>query len=140
MDYKLITFFPPYNKSLFYQLMGKFFSERVYRKKMPYLINTSSTFWYVILQKNEVSVCAFSSFEVKSNKIEIGEMYCSDNVDKLRLKTFLVKKMFKDIKKIHGYKKISVCVNSIEDKQMFEQNNFLLYKKTKNFYFLEKEV
>lgn len=48
--------------------------------------------------------------------------------------------MFKDIKKIHGYKKISVCVNSIEDKQMFEQNNFLLYKKTKNFYFLEKEV
>ncbi|EHQ8828648.1 hypothetical protein KI105_002130, partial [Enterococcus faecalis] len=118
MDHKLITFFPPYNKSLFYQLMGKFFSERIYRKKLPYLINTSSTFWYVILQKNEVSVCAFSSFEVKANKIEIGEMYCSDNVDKLHLKTFLLKKMFKDIKKIHGYKKLNACVDNIEDKQM----------------------
>ncbi|EGO7770191.1 hypothetical protein JWS91_002665 [Enterococcus faecalis] len=140
MDYKLITFYPPYNKSLFYKLMGKFFSERVYRKKMPYLINTSSTFWYVVLQKNEVSVCAFSSFEVKSNKVEIGEMYCSDNVDKLRLKTFLLKKMFKDIKKNTDLKKMSACVDSIEDKQMFEKNDFLLYKKTKNFYFFEKDV
>lgn len=140
MNYKLVTFFPPYNKALFYQLMGKFFSERVYRKKMPYLINTSNTFWYIILQKNEVSVCAFSSFEVKSKKIEIGEMYCSDNVDKLRLKKVLLRKMFEDIKKIHGYKKIQACVDSIEDKKMFEQNNFFLYKKTKNFYFFEKDV
>lgn len=119
--------------------MGKFFAERVYKKKLPYLVNTSHTFWYVILQKNEVSVCAFSSFEIRGGKIEIGELYCSDNVDKLRLKKVILKKMFKDINNKYIFEKLNVCVDSIEDRRLFEQNGFLLYKKTKNFYFLQKE-
>ena len=48
------VYIPPYNKQNFYSLMGKYFAERVYRRKLPYLINTSSTIWFLLMNKERI--------------------------------------------------------------------------------------
>ncbi|HHA4397573.1 TPA: hypothetical protein ACOBTX_001434 [Enterococcus faecium] len=138
MDYKMLCFFPPYNKSQFYQLMGFFFAERIYQKMYPYLVNTPKTYWYVVVDSKNV-VQAFSSFEKKKNKIEIGDIYQSSRIKK-DIKRILLRKMLLDIRNYDQAGVIEACVNNLEDKRLFELKGFSVFKKTKNYYFLKKEV
>lgn len=138
MKEKMLTFFPPYNKSHFYQLMGAFFSERSYRKRFPYLINSSNTYWYLIVDlKNKVQ--AFSSYEVKNSKIEINEFFASDAKDVHEVKQLLFRKMLHDIRRKFPNKLIVTTTNSNEEKVMFEAKGFKIFKKTKNYIFLRRE-
>ena len=52
--YKVKEFVGNYDKDLFYSIMGKFFAERSYRKKLPYLINDKDKFWYIFFRKGEL--------------------------------------------------------------------------------------
>ena len=52
--YKVKEFVGNYDKDLFYSIMGKFFAERSYRKKLPYLINDKDKFWYIFFKKEEL--------------------------------------------------------------------------------------
>ena len=138
MDYKVLCFFPPYNKSQFYQLMGGFFAERIYQNMYPYLINTPKTYWYVVIDNKNI-VQAFSSFEKKKSKIEIGDIYQSDKIKK-NIKETLLKKMLSDIRKYDQAELIEASVDNLEDKRLFELKGFSVFKKTKNYYFLRKEM
>lgn len=140
MNYQVMTFFPPYRKKVFYQLMGKFFAERIYKKKLPYLVNTDQTYWYVVTSKENFDVVAFSSFEKQSKKIEIGDFYCADNLlNGINIKRVLLRKMLLDIKKSFPTRPIVACVNNLEDKHLLELRGFVVYRKTKNFCFLSKK-
>lgn len=137
MDYKIVCFFPPYNKKNFYQLMGIFFGERTYRNMFPYLINTPTTYWYVIINKDNV-VQAFSSYEKKKKKIELGDFYQSSK-EKKSLKTILLRKMLLDIRNDCNEVSIEASVDNLQDKELLESKGFKVFKKTKNYYFLRKE-
>lgn len=66
--YKVKEFVGNYDKDLFYSIMGKFFAERSYRKKLPYLINDKDKFWYIFFRKGElIGFCS----------IKIGQKYTS---------------------------------------------------------------
>lgn len=136
LNYKLLTFFPPYDKAAFYKLMGKFFAERTFKNILPYLVNSPATFWYVVVDTNNV-VQAFSSFEKKKGVIELGDFYESGKENTIR--KIILKKMLRDIKKEHySVKEIRAAANSSDEKLLLESNGFELYKRTKNYYFLKK--
>ncbi|WP_279257014.1 hypothetical protein [Enterococcus faecalis] len=104
----------------------------------PYLVNTPKTYWYVVVDSKNV-VQAFSSFEKKKNKIEIGDIYQSSRIKK-DIKRILLRKMLLDIRNYDQAGVIEACVNNLEDKRLFELKGFSVFKKTKNYYFLKKEV
>lgn len=54
-----------YNKEQFYSIMGRFFAERIYRKKMPYLCNEREKIWYLFYKGKElVGFCAVKPLEL----------------------------------------------------------------------------
>lgn len=63
--YKVKEFVGNYDKDLFYSIMGKFFAERSYRKKLPYLINDKDKFWYIFFRKGEL--LAFAVLKLNKN-------------------------------------------------------------------------
>lgn len=66
--YDIKEFIGNYNKDLFYTIMGKFFGEKSFRKKLPYLINDKDKSWYVFFRKKElVGFCS----------VKIGQKYTS---------------------------------------------------------------
>lgn len=138
MDYKLLTFIPPYRKSQFYQLMGHFFAERQYRHEYPYLINSEKTCWYIIID-HHVIVRSFASFEVKNSKIEIGDFYVSGNIKKKNMKQLLMKKILMDIKRDFPEAIIEVSTSNLEEKELFENKGFEVVRRTKNYFFLRKK-
>lgn len=131
----MLTFVPPYNKPQFYQLMGPFFSERYYRNKFPYLINSNRTRWYIVIDQNS-NVQAFASYEVKNTKIEIGEVYVSEDIRKENMKQLLIRKVLLDIRS--DFPGITICVStdSEQDRDLFERKGFTLVRETKNYFFL----
>ncbi|HHD1574552.1 TPA: hypothetical protein ACN1M8_002238 [Enterococcus faecium] len=134
---KLVVFSPPYNKSLFYQKMGKFFAESFYRRKFPYLINNSKTTWYILIdQKSEVR--GFISYEDKKKSVFIGEIYVSEKIDVERYRTFLLNKILFDLKK-RNCCLLKTAVRCENEKILYQEKNFYVYKQTKNYSFLMLE-
>ncbi|WP_288551536.1 MULTISPECIES: hypothetical protein [Enterococcus] len=136
MKEQLIVFFPPYKKSHFYQLMGPFFAERIYQKQFPYLVNSSDCYWYVIVdQLNQV--IAFSYYEKKAARIEIGEFYEKEPTEDR--KTLLLRKMLYDIRKRHPDQEITATTNHPDEVAVFQMKGFAVFRQTKNYYFLKRE-
>lgn len=52
--YEVKEFMGNYNKEQFYSTMGRFFAERVYRKKLPYLYNEREKIWYLFYKRKEL--------------------------------------------------------------------------------------
>lgn len=127
---------PPHSKSDFYQLMGKFFAEKIYQQQLPYLANSNTTFW-ILLKKKSNDVIGFSSFERTKKGIEIGEIYLVSNNNILWKK--LASKTIREAKK-HHCKTIYTAVNSEIHLNYFLYKGFNIYKKTKNYFFLQMEM
>ncbi|HFL0278905.1 TPA: hypothetical protein ACGX5P_002923 [Listeria monocytogenes] len=139
MKLKLIVFSPPYKKSHFYELMGPFFGDRIYRNFFPYLINSPRTVWYVIINEDR-EVLGFTSYEEFDRKVEIGEFYLSEKIDRSYYRRFLLRKVLQDLRKIESSRKIETVINCQIEKKLFEEKGFIQYRKTKNYYFLRREV
>ena len=105
------VYIPPYNKQNFYSLMGKYFAERVYRRKLPYLINTSSTIWFLLMNKERI--IGFSSIQISNEFIDIGDVFVEDENDDTR--KYLLEKVLKHY-----------C--------------FKQYRETKNYLFFRREI
>lgn len=134
---KLEVFVPPYNKKIFYGKMGEFFAERVYRTRLPYLINNANTIW-ILLEDNDQIVGGFSSFEVKKTYIEIGDIFVKDKlIDKKRL---LIRKTYQLIEKNFPEKEIRIVLQRQEEASFFKKNQFCPYRETKNYIFYKREA
>lgn len=108
--YKVKEFVGNYDKDLFYSIMGKFFAERSYRKKLPYLINDKDKFWYIFFRKGElIGFCS----------IKIGQKYTSfpdlcilddENIDE---SLFIINYMF-NLYKMENIKILTCKSNEIK--------------------------
>lgn len=118
--YKVKEFVGNYDKDLFYSIMGKFFAERSYRKKLPYLINDKDKFWYIFFRKGEL--IGFCSIKIGQKCTSFPDLYILDdeNLDDL---LFIINYMF-NLYKMENIKILTCKSNEIKFlKQLgFEEN------------------
>ena len=118
--YKVKEFVGNYDKDLFYSIMGKFFAERSYRKKLPYLINDKDKFWYIFFRKGEL--IGFCSIKIGQKYTSFPDLYILDdeNLDDL---LFIINYMF-NLYKMENIKILTCKSNEIKFlKQLgFEEN------------------
>ena len=100
--------------------MGKFFAERSYRKKLPYLINDKDKFWYIFFRKGEL--IGFCSIKIGQKYTSFPDLYILDdeNLDDL---LFIINYMF-NLYKMENIKILTCKSNEIKFlKQLgFEEN------------------
>ncbi|WP_207695629.1 hypothetical protein DOK67_0002247 [Enterococcus sp. DIV0212c] len=132
---ELMIFSPPYKKDIFYRLMGKYFAEDIYQNKFPYLVNTSTTTWYLLVKDQMVK--GFMSFDCQKKKTILGEMYFENVEDELKYEKLILKKLIKAINNNSSYP-IETAVEDGRQKMLLEEFGFIQYKQTKNYYFLRR--
>lgn len=108
--YKVKEFVGNYDKDLFYSIMGKFFAERSYRKKLPYLINDKDKFWYIFFRKEEL--IGFCSIKIGQKCTSFPDLYILDdeNLDDL---LFIINYMF-NLYKVENIKILTCKSNEIK--------------------------
>jgi hypothetical protein len=108
--YKVKEFVGNYDKDLFYSIMGKFFAERSYRKKLPYLINDKDKFWYIFFRKEEL--IGFCSIKIGQKCTSFPDLYILDdeNLDDL---LFIINYMF-NLYKMENIKILTCKSNEIK--------------------------
>ncbi len=108
--YKVKEFVGNYDKDLFYSIMGKFFAERSYRKKLPYLINDKDKFWYIFFKKEEL--IGFCSIKIGQKCTSFPDLYILDdeNLDDL---LFIINYMF-NLYKMENIKILTCKSNEIK--------------------------
>ena len=108
--YKVKEFVGDYDKDLFYSIMGKFFAERSYRKKLPYLINDKDKFWYIFFRKEEL--IGFCSIKIGQKCTSFPDLYILDdeNLDDL---LFIINYMF-NLYKMENIKILTCKSNEIK--------------------------
>ena len=89
--YKVKEFVGNYDKDLFYSIMGKFFAERSYRKKLPYLINDKDKFWYIFFRKGEL--IGFCSIKIGQKCTSFPDLCILDD-ENLDDSLFIINYMF----------------------------------------------
>ncbi|CAI3324117.1 MULTISPECIES: hypothetical protein [Enterococcus] len=129
-------YIPPYDKQNFYRLMGKYFAERVYRRKLPYLINTSNTIWFLLMNKDKV--IGFSSIQISNEIIDIGDVFVEDeDVDNRK---FLFKKVLFFIDKKCEKKCVRISLKKDQYLNTLPHYCFKQYRETKNYLFFRREI
>lgn len=108
--YKVKEFVGNYDKDLFYSIMGKFFAERSYRKKLPYLVNDKDKFWYIFFRKGEL--IGFCSIKIGQKCTSFPDLYILDdeNLDDL---LFIINYMF-NLYKMENIKILTCKSNEIK--------------------------
>lgn len=108
--YKVKEFVGNYDKDLFYSIMGKFFAERSYRKKLPYLINDKDKFWYIFFRKGEL--IGFCSIKIGQKCTSFPDLCILDdeNLDDL---LFIINYMF-NLYKMENIKILTCKSNEIK--------------------------
>lgn len=118
--YKVKEFVGNYDKDLFYSIMGKFFAERSYRKKLPYLINDKDKFWYIFFRKGEL--IGFCSIKIGQKCTSFPDLCILDD-ENLDDSLFIINYMF-NLYKMENIKILTCKSNEIKFlKQLgFEEN------------------
>ena len=108
--YKVKEFVGNYDKDLFYSIMGKFFAERSYRKKLPYLINDKDKFWYIFFKKEEL--IGFCSIKIEQKYTSFPDLCILDdeNIDE---SLFIINYMF-NLYKMENIKILTCKSNEIK--------------------------
>lgn len=75
--YDIKVYIGNYDKEEFYSIMGKFFAERSYKKKLPYLINDTDKIWYLIYEKCEF--LGFFGVKICAENTLISDIYINTN-------------------------------------------------------------
>ncbi len=123
-----------YNRQEFYSLMGQFFAEKNYQKKLPYLYNDDKMIWCLCLD-NKKNVLAFSSYTIKKSEINFKTDFYTDDIE---YSNILLK--YK-LEQLENYKLpiiTATCDTGIYN--LLSQYNFHITRRTKNYIFLRREV
>ncbi len=115
--------------------MGMFFAERLYRYKLPDLVNSHTTTW-VVAEKNN-KVVGFGSFEQTNRGIEIREIY---TIQKNHQLWQGIASKISIILKKQNSKLIYTTLPKVEKKQLnyFIEKGFFIKRENKNSCYLEK--
>lgn len=108
--YKVKEFVGNYDKDLFYSIMGKFFAERSYRKKLPYLINDKDKFWYIFFRKGEL--IGFCSIKIGQKCTSFPDLCILDD-ENLDDSLFIINYMF-NLYKMENIKILTCKSNEIK--------------------------
>lgn len=108
--YKVKEFVGNYDKDLFYSIMGKFFAERSYRKKLPYLINDKDKFWYIFFKKEEL--IGFCSIKIGQKCTSFPDLCILDD-ENLDESLFIINYMF-NLYKMENIKILTCKSNEIK--------------------------
>ena len=108
--YKVKEFVGNYDKDLFYSIMGKFFAERSYRKKLPYLINDKDNFWYIFFKKEEL--IGFCSIKIGQKCTSFPDLCILDD-ENLDESLFIINYMF-NLYKMENIKILTCKSNEIK--------------------------
>ena len=81
-----------YNRNEFYSIMGKFFAERIYRKKLPYLINDKDKSWYLFFKKNEL--IGFCGIKIGQQYTSFSDIYILEKYMDIKTLTYITNHMF----------------------------------------------
>ena len=108
--YKVKEFVGNYDKDLFYSIMGKFFAERSYRKKLPYLINDKDKFWYIFFKKEEL--IGFCSIKIGQKCTSFPDLCILDD-ENLDDSLFIINYMF-NLYKMENIKILTCKSNEIK--------------------------
>ena len=108
--YKVKEFVGNYDKDLFYSIMGKFFAERSYRKKLPYLVNDKDKFWYIFFRKGEL--IGFCSIKIGQKCTSFPDLCILDD-ENLDDSLFIINYMF-NLYKMENIKILTCKSNEIK--------------------------
>lgn len=131
--YEVREYMGNYNKEQFYAIMGRFFAERVYRKKMPYLCNERDKIWYLFYRRKElVGFCAIKPLE---NYTLISDIYV--------LEQFKDRNVFEFISKYitnhYAKNELQVLTNLEEEKDVWETLGFKVVNKRGTYMICRRE-
>lgn len=90
--YEVREYVGNYNKSNFYSIMGKFFAERIYRKKIPYLINDKDKAWYLFYQNKEL--IGFCGIKIRQHYTSFSDIYILEKHYSNKVLTYITNYMF----------------------------------------------
>jgi len=131
---KLFIYTPSCNKGEFYKKMGKFFAERIYRSRLPYLVNSPATTWVVI--EKDSQIIGFGSFEETNRGIEIGDIYTIKKDTELW--EIIANQMLNLIQKLNP-SLIYTAIEKEKDYEYFIEQRFFIKRESKKYVFLEKK-
>ncbi len=92
MMYEVKEFIGNYNKAEFYSIMGRFFSERIYRKKLPYLINDRDKSWYLFFLKKEL--VGFCGIKIGNHCTTFSDIYLVEKYNNMEHLKNIIQYMF----------------------------------------------
>lgn len=87
--YNIKIYMGNYNKRDFYGEMGEFFADRVYRKKLPYLINDVDKIWYLVYDRNKL--IGFFGIKICNENTLISDIYLDDDCDNKKVFRYMAK-------------------------------------------------
>lgn len=90
--YEVMEFIGNYNKDLFYSIMGKFFAERIYRKKIPYLINDKDKEWYLFFFNKEL--IGFCGVKIGVHCTSFSDIYLLEKYYNSKHLNYMIHHMF----------------------------------------------
>lgn len=90
--YEVKEFVGNYNKTEFYSIMGKFFAERIYRKKLPYLINDKDKSWYLFFFKDEF--IGFCGVKIGEQYTSFSDIYLTEKYNDTKKLDYIIRYMF----------------------------------------------
>ncbi|HFD3633352.1 TPA: hypothetical protein ACF3T5_002864, partial [Enterococcus faecium] len=109
---------------------------RVYRRKLPYLINTPSTIWFLLMNKERI--IGFSSIQISNEFIDIGDVFVEDENDDTR--KYLLEKVLFFIDKKCERKCVRISLKKDQYLNNLKHYCFKQYRETKNYLFFRREI
>lgn len=131
--YEVREYMGNYNKEQFYAIMGRFFAERVYRKKLPYLCNERDKIWYLFYRaKDLVGFCAIKPLE---SYTLISDIYVLDKFKDSNVFEFIAKY----ITGHYAKNDLQILTNSDSEKDIWELLNFKVVSRRGTYMICKRE-
>lgn len=102
----------------FYQLMGKFFAERIYRRELPYLINDQEKIWYLFFEKK--LLIGFVGIVMNQNSTSFTDFYLLHGYRTNENREFMASYMLD----LYKTERIRILTNTDEEMKMWEELGF----------------
>jgi hypothetical protein len=107
------------NNSEFYQYMGRFFAERIFRKELPYLINDREKIWYLFFdQKN---LAAFCGVVMNQNGTTFTDFYVLPSYRNPKNMTYIARYMTE----MYESERIRILTNSQEEMELWSSLGYV---------------
>ena len=131
--YNIKIYIGNYSKKEFYSEMGEFFADRVYRKKLPYLINDDDKVWYLVYEKNKL--IGFFGIKICNENTLISDIYLNDKCDNKKV----FKYMAEYLVNLYNEEELKVLTKVKYEQAIWESLGFKMVGNKGNYSILIRE-